>query len=214
MPDYDAILIPGGGVREAGMLPTWVQRRLDRAIELFDNQFIVTLSAGSTHRPPPLDPAGFPILESIASSKYLIDRGIPPHAILPETCSYDTIGNAFFSRVSHAEPRGFRRLLVITSDFHAPRTEAAFTWIYSLKPAPFPYELALESVADPRMDQSVLRARRERERRSLAKLQSLSLHITDLAALHAWLFTQHRAYRAAREGFQTVVESGLILQSY
>jgi|SRR6516162_1561591 hypothetical protein len=167
MAEYDAIVIPGGGVRENGVLPTWVERRLDRAIELHKGQFILTLSAGTTHRPPPLDSSGFPFFESIAAAKYLIDRGVPPDAILPETCSYDTIGNAFFSRVIHAEPRELRRLLVITSDFHVARTESVFNWIYSLKPIPFSFELTFEAVSDPSMDESVLRDRRERERLSL-----------------------------------------------
>src|SRR5258708_3806457 len=33
MQDSDAILIPGGGVREGGALPSWVERRLDRSVQ-------------------------------------------------------------------------------------------------------------------------------------------------------------------------------------
>src|ERR1700682_5838027 len=134
MQDYDAILIPGGGVREGGLLPSWVLRRLDRAVQLRRDAYIETLSAGTTHRPPPLDEGGFPIFESVAAARYLIGAGIPPEHILTETHSYDTVGNAFFSRVLHVDLRGFRRLLVITSDFHLARTQAAFNWIYGLEP--------------------------------------------------------------------------------
>jgi len=93
-----------------------------------------------------------------------MDAGIPPEQILTETHSYDTIGNAFFSRVLHVDPLGLRRLLIITSDFHLPRTEAAFRWVYGLEPAASPYDLHFEGVADPGMDPEVLRERESRER--------------------------------------------------
>ncbi len=130
--EYDAILIPGGGVRAGGELPVWVTRRLDRALERAGNAWLVPLSAGTPHRPPPLDDCGFPILEARAGADYLAARGAAPERILIEAASYDTIGNAYFSRVVHAIPRGFRRALVVTSEFHMPRTEAVFRWVYGL----------------------------------------------------------------------------------
>jgi hypothetical protein len=66
---YDAILIPGGGVREGGLLPSWVRCRLDRALELHRGEFVIALSAGTPHRPPPLDDNGFPIFESVAAAR-------------------------------------------------------------------------------------------------------------------------------------------------
>jgi uncharacterized SAM-binding protein YcdF (DUF218 family) len=106
---YDAILIPGGGVREGGLLPSWVRRRLDRALELHRGEFVIALNAGTPHRPPPLDGNGFPIFESVAAARYLISAGILQELILTETHSYDTIGNAYFSRVIHADPQRLRR---------------------------------------------------------------------------------------------------------
>jgi uncharacterized SAM-binding protein YcdF (DUF218 family) len=111
MPGYDAILVPGGGVREGGLLPSWVRRRLDLAVQVRDASYIVTLSAGTTHRPPPVDTSGYPIFESVAAARYLIAAGVPPDRVLAEAHSYDTIGNAFFSRVVHVDPQGMRNLL-------------------------------------------------------------------------------------------------------
>ena len=54
--------------------------------------------------------------------------------ILAETCSYDTIGNAFFARTVHTDPRGLRRLLIVNSKFHMPRTEAIFRWVFGAAP--------------------------------------------------------------------------------
>src|SRR5262249_7515805 len=154
------------------------------AVQVGVEHYFITLSAGTTHRPPPLDKNSFPIFESVAAARYLIDAGIPPGQILTETHSYDTIGNAFFSRVIHIDPQRLRRLLVITSDFHLPRTQAVFDWIYGLEPRTLEYELQFESVSDPRIDKKTLHDREEKERRSLAGLADLTKRITTLPDFH------------------------------
>jgi uncharacterized SAM-binding protein YcdF (DUF218 family) len=214
MPSYDAILVPGGGVREGGLLPSWVRRRLDLAVQVREGSYIVTLSAGTTHRPPPLSAGGYPIFESIAAARYLIAAGVPPHRVLAETHSYDTIGNAFFSRVVHVDPLGMRSLLVITSDFHLPRTQFVFNWIYGLKPEELPYEIDFRGVADPEMDPSVLRERVEKERKSLQVLAPFTQRLTTMKDFHRWLFAEHDAYNATRKGFGDRKDLGEALESY
>jgi hypothetical protein len=194
MANYEAIIVAGGGVRAGGELPAYVRRRLDRAIEVQGDAMLITASAGTVHRPPPLDADGFPIFESVAAGRYLIARGVDPHTILPETCSYDTIGNAYFARTIHVEPRGFRRLLVITSAFHMPRTEAIFRWVFGLDAPPGGYELDFESVSDEDIPSDVLADRIERERASLDRLPATIARIGSMRALNEWLYTEHAAY--------------------
>jgi len=182
-------------------LPSWVRRRLDRALELQRGEYLVTLSAGTPHRPPPLDENNFPIFESAAGARYLIEAGIPPSQVLMETSSLDTIGNAFFSRVIHVQPRGWRRVLVITSDFHLERVQAAFTWVYGLTPHPIESGVYYEAVSDPEMDPALLSARIRKEREARDELAPLTVRITTMQDLHRWLFTEHRAYSAPSTGF-------------
>lgn len=210
----DAILIPGGGVRDQGILPTWAQRRLDRAIALYSGQYIVALSAGTTHRPPPIDAHGFPIYESVVAAKYLIAAGVPADRILTEIHSYDTIGNAYFARAIHTDPQGLRRLHIITSDFHLPRTQAIFEWVYGLDSKPQPYELSFEGVADSDMPPALFAERQHREHQSLQELKRLTPTIESLQALHRWLFTEHAAYSATREAFHEAPVAPLTRQSY
>jgi uncharacterized SAM-binding protein YcdF (DUF218 family) len=54
---------------------------------------------------------------------------LPP---LQEVSSFDTVGNAYFSLMIHVVPAGWRRLAVVTSDFHMPRSRALFADIYSM----------------------------------------------------------------------------------
>jgi len=39
------------------------------------------------------------------------------------TPAWDTIGNAWFTRVMHTDMTDTRKLLVVTSDFHLPRSQ-------------------------------------------------------------------------------------------
>ena len=214
MQNCDAILILGNGLREGGVLPSWVRRHLDRAIQLHKGEYVIALSAGTTHRPPPLDTSGFPIFESVAAAGYLMERGIPPDRILAETHSYDTIGNAFFSRVIHVEPRQMRRLLVIASDFHVARAEAVFRWVYGLEPRLVPYEVRFEAGSDRGMDAAVLQARQKRELERRDALADIAERITTMRDFHRWLFTEHDAYNAARGGFAAGRVTGSTLESY
>ncbi|MEM7067203.1 MAG: YdcF family protein, partial [Cyanobacteria bacterium P01_B01_bin.77] len=191
---YDAILIPGGGVRERGELPLWTQRRLNHAIENHQDAYLIPLSAGTTHKPPPLDAQGYPIFESVAAANYLIQRGVNSTTILVDTTSYDTIGNVFFSRVIHIEPLQLKRLLVVTSEFHMPRTKAIFEWIYRLEGLPQDHQISYETVSDDGIDKAVLEARQQREEKSLKTLLETAGKIHSLRDFHQWLFRDHGAY--------------------
>lgn len=211
MPNYDAILIPGGGLQSDGTPVAWAQNRLDRAIALYQGEFLIPLSAGTPHKPPPLDSEGYPILESVAGARYLLEHGIDARKVLVETCSFDTIGNAYFSRVMHVAPRQFRRLLTITSAFHMPRTQAVFRWVYGLPGLPGDSVLSFDAVPDTGIPSAALEARRRKESARLEALPALQSRIRNLAELHHWLFTEHTAYAAAA---QPVKARGSIVDTY
>lgn len=171
--------------------------RFDRAIEVAGDAWFVPLSAGTPYRPPPVDERGFPIFEARAGAAYLVARGVDPGRILLEESSYDTLGNAFFSLVLHAIPRGFGRVLVITSEFHMPRVESVFRWVYGLGAPQCAVEF--DAVPDAGMDAEALRARAEKERASLAMFESLRARVATFEELHRFLFTEHGVYSAVRK---------------
>ncbi|MEM1310275.1 MAG: YdcF family protein [Cyanobacteria bacterium P01_H01_bin.153] len=199
MTQIDAVLIPGGGLLPTGALVPWVQARLEQAIALHPRpRFFIPLSAGTTHKPPPLDEAGFPIAESMAAAQYLLARGIQGAHILPETISLDTIGNAYFARVQHVEPLQLQRLHVVTSDFHFQRTQAIFAWVFGLFPHARKFHLTFEAVPNVGLTAAALQARIEREQKSLAQVQNLRSQLSTLSALHQWLYAEHAAYAIAK----------------
>jgi hypothetical protein len=192
MAEFDAILIPGGGLTASGELVPFVRARLDRALA-YSAQFYIPLSAGTPHLPPPLDRRGYPIFEAIPAARYLHERGISRERIVPETASYDTIGNAFFSRALHTDPLSLRRLLIVDSEFHMPRTEAIFRWIFGATPDR-DYELSFESTVNLGLSAQSLALRAEREQKSVAAVCDLAARISAFADLHRWMYSRHRAY--------------------
>lgn len=214
MSSYDAVLVPGGGVRDGEHLPPWVERRLDLAARVAEGAWVIPLSAGTPHRPPPLDAGGFPIFESAAATRYLLRLGVAPERILIETHSYDTIGNAYFSRALHVDPARMRRLLVVTSEFHLPRTQRVFEWIYGLTPRTSAYELEYQGVSDEGMDPAILAARQGKEAEALELVNGLAQRLTTMREFHRWLFTHHKAYHSTREAFTQTTLGDEVLRSY
>jgi hypothetical protein len=194
---YDAILVLGGGLRKNGELPEHAKRRLDLALQRQSGEPLVALSAATAHFPAVLDGDGRPLFESTAGARYLIERGIDPRRVFCESTAYDTIGNGYFSRVQIVEPMGWRRLLVITSEFHVARTESIFRWIYSLD-APGRFTLEFAASSNDGLSDAALSARRLHEEASLSVVEELRKRLTSLRAVAGWLFTEHGQYQAVR----------------
>lgn len=87
-------------------------------------------------------------------------------------------------------------MLIITSEFHLPRVEAVFRWVYGLNDGAFALEF--ESTPDAGIEPDALRARVSKEQAGLAAFVRIRERIATLAALHDFLFTEHGVYRAAR----------------
>ena len=119
---------------------------------------------------------------------------------------YDTIGNAFYARVSHTDWNGWRRLLIITNQFHMNRTKAIFDWIFGIPPPQQgninnkdqPYQLYYLASADVGLSTEALQARQEREQASLANVRGYAAMYTTLPAVYQMLTTQHGLYTASK----------------
>ncbi len=112
---WDAIVVPGCGVRHDGQAGGALHRRTARATELFfaglAPQLILT---GGIGRYPPA--------EAIAAAQVATTLGVPEPAILLETSSHTTAENAEFS----ARQSDARRVIVVTDRYHVLRCRHLF----------------------------------------------------------------------------------------
>lgn len=177
------------------------------------------LSGGGTpHKPPVLDAEGFVIHESTMLARHLVQRGVDPYRILKESASYDTVGNAYFTLTTHTIPAKWKRMAIVTSNFHMPRAKTLFTDIFSLAADDISsqfifltswrgcvlvmFRILLEffgasdsSVLSPK----TLAARQEREALSLKQWKEKSKELKTLEAFHKWLHETHQCYAVQRQ---------------
>ncbi len=215
--ELDAILVLGGGVPSSPKdPPTYVKRRCDVVAKLM-NAFqeqnsgsipaVLCLSAGTAHLPQYITPHnGLPLWESTASAAYLMQHPtypVPEKYMFVETTSYDTISNAFFTRSSFTDINGWRRLLIVTNEFHIHRTKAIFDWIFSVpvtKGGPSTnYELFYLSCNNVGLSNEAVEARRSHERRGEANVVgNLARQYTNLNSVLGFLTTNHDFYAAKK----------------
>lgn len=205
----DAIMILGGGLNDNGSLPEWVQRRLDTGSGLYQHYGarcpIVCLGGGTPHKPDVLQASGHVLHEATACAAYLMGRDVPASHILKEVSSYDTVGNAYFSCAIHAIPAGWRRIAVVTSNFHTPRTEAVFEDVYalagdSLYGDSHRFELSFFAASDDGVfPPEVLQARAAKEAASTASWRSKRSEWQSFTDFHRWLHDDHLCYAVAKQ---------------
>jgi len=189
---YDLIIVLGGGVKKNGELPSWVQRRLDRAYELYSegtsNRIIVAGKGIESN-----------VIEANAMFQHLLDKGIPPIHLLKEPLSIDTLQNAFFSKVIHVDPMKMKKLLVITSEFHAERAASLFDWIFGDG-----YQIECETVSDEDIPEEALKQRKLLEKQLLAfyvKHLYTSIPAGDVEAIHSFIFNPEEEHAQAYAAF-------------
>jgi len=202
---FDAILVLGGGAPPAHdvQLP-FVAERCKAAAAIWraaegPKPKILTLSAGTAHVPQLLDARGSVVFEATASAAVIIGAGVDEKDVFVETTSFDTIGNAYFSRTDHCSLAGWRRLLVITSDFHLARTRAIFEWVYSAAGAEptGAFELSFLGTKDAGLTEPEVAARTAREEASARNIRlSLAPGHRTLASVRAFLTSRHDLYSA------------------
>lgn len=124
---YDAIIVLAGGIKPNGELSATSKERMDAGINAFKEKLSEKLVFSGcwsfllTYVPP--------ITESEAMKNYAILRGVQTNQIFKEEKSKDTLGNAYFVKTEILIPNNWKNILVVTSDFHIPRTKYIFDHI-------------------------------------------------------------------------------------
>lgn len=197
--DIDCIFVLAGGLDNKGGIHEWVIRRLNLAYDIYinhpnkDNIKIICLGGGTYHKPPILNDNNYVIHESTACTEYLIKLGIKSTSLYKEWSSYDTIANGYFAYTNYINTLKLKNIMVITSEFHMPRSRVIFNWINKLSNED--YNLYYESASDKDLPKDIINIRVEREKTSLFNLISnVFPKINNLNDFTRWFYEEHKAY--------------------
>lgn len=122
MKTYDAIIVLGGGIQDDWTLAPSIKARINLAKYYYDrqqSQRIIMSGKWSEYRKKHVPP----VTEATLMSEYAQSLGLPPKAILKEEQSHNTKENIFYTKQTFLKPHKWRRLLIVTSDFHITRTK-------------------------------------------------------------------------------------------
>lgn len=196
-----AIIILSGGLNNNGRLPPFAKNRIEKAIKLKTKRdFIITATRTTVYKAPPRDKNGYPMDDATVYANELFKRGIKREHIRIENCSLETLGSAYFLRILHIEPLEIKKIIVITSSFHMPRTKCIFDWIFSLpktETKTYSKKKTLISYVETKnigINRNDLNKRITKENKGIEKINELKSRICDLSDFNRWLFSKHAAY--------------------
>jgi len=196
-PEYDILIVLGGGVDPQGNLRPFMEEKLDRAAELYKSNLtdFLVMSGGISRS---LDEKNYSTSEAAAMKRYLVDNGeAPEHDVLTEGESKNTIGNAYYTRVIHADhmypgrdPEYAKNILVLTGKTHMPRALETFKWVYGPD-----YEITPEDVSDDHIDDEkgieAIIARQEKLLNWQREQLFQKIKPGDLVRIHSFLTNPH-----------------------
>lgn len=125
---FDVIVVLAGGITSMGTLPQSVMDRVHVAKKMYQHNAASKIlmsgrwSSHWEHFPPSITEAGL-------MREYAISLGIPKKSIHIEEHSQNTFENALYVTKLFLEPNNWKKVLIITSDFHIPRATRIFTKI-------------------------------------------------------------------------------------
>ena len=184
----NAIIILGGGINRDGTLWQITINRLEKGIELFkkgaSENIVVSGKYGFMEDYIPI------ITEAKAMCRYLEKKAIPKEKIILEEESKDTLGNAFFTKTNILEPRKWQTIIVITSEFHIPRTKYIFKKILGEK-YKINFVKASSGFSDHKLRELIIK---EQKLLNLIKQWLDKIPDGDDKSIEKFLYTKHPAY--------------------
>lgn len=117
MDEIGAIIVLGAEVHADGSPSVQLAWRLDKAVEAWNREHIPIVVCGSQagHEPEP---------EAFTMKRYLVERGIDADMIYTEPDSFNTRENLENAKAMLDSVGYDGKVLIVTSDYHAPRALA------------------------------------------------------------------------------------------
>lgn len=189
MTQKDVIIILGHSVSPDGSLPDIPKLRVQKGVELFKEGLAEYIIVSGGH---PFAIKDVPSRsESAAMKEYAVAQGIPTDKVLEEKESKDTLGNIYFCKISFLDPNNWKNIIVVTSDYHIPRTRYIFEKVLGK-------EYTVDYIpAESNLTEEQLKNRITKEAGKIESLKKWyeSIEPGDIKAIKELMYTVHPAYK-------------------
>jgi uncharacterized SAM-binding protein YcdF (DUF218 family) len=199
---YDTAVAMDNTINPDGTLIDDGRARFDKAILLYKKEIARTLTSPGTFDSIDINAATFTHAE--AGKRYAISQGVPESKIYKEetplnygTKMSDTIGCAFFIKRTLAIPKNWGSLVVVSSDYHIPRVEEIFRFLYGKG-----FNLAFEKASTDHIDNDQIRRQRSGEAERISKFKEFFRGIPkgDDILIMERLLEGHPLYNKTKKG--------------
>jgi uncharacterized SAM-binding protein YcdF (DUF218 family) len=184
-PFYDCVLTLGFLITPAGALTQTLECRVLQAVKRYKagHTTKIVMSGGRVDSEPRT--------AAEAMRKYASNQGIPQSDIIEQSDALDTVGEAVFARLLLPRPLLGRRMLVVTSKFHADRAGAIFRFVFGPQ-----FCVEIDRVPNGPASET---ASADREKKSLQRFQQLFSGIAagDASAILDRFWQGHMLYQDA-----------------
>lgn len=179
--EFDCIIALANEMDHEGNLNVESVARIKLASELFfDRPSTTLITCGWNYR------KDSKLFIGEVMKDYAVKLGVPSEKIIAELNSRDTVGDAFFTKFNIVKNRGWKNLLVVTSDYHVNRTSTIFNFIYGA-------EYTIKVIGAPGFDSH---DKQLSENKSLEAFHQTFQNVTagDDVKIYERLSTQHPFY--------------------
>lgn len=122
----DAVIVLANQMDINGILNNESKARAVMAVKIFNEKSAKCLvTCGWAYR----DDTNIKIADAFKS--FIVDElGISSDQVVTELSSRDTVGDAFFTKINLALSSSWKRICIVTSNYHVARTQEIFNFIY------------------------------------------------------------------------------------
>jgi uncharacterized SAM-binding protein YcdF (DUF218 family) len=178
--NFDCIIVLANEMDIEGNLNAESLARITLGCDQYFKRPVTMITCGWDYR------KDSPLFIGAVLKDYAVKLGVPADKILAELNSRDTVGDAFFTKNSYVKSRGWKNLLVVTTDYHVNRTSRIFNFIYGP-------DYVIEVIGAPGFDNA---DKQHAERKSLEAFERTFENVSagDDRAIYARLSTRHPFY--------------------
>ncbi len=197
--EYDCAIVLAHDLNKDNTLEKQTKNRVKLSIEQYKVGRVGKLIMSGGHKDLGV---GYGVSEAEVMIKYAAERGVKPTDLIGEDVSLESVGELIFCKLGVIDPRRFRKILVISNNYHLVRLGQIARIVFDAN-----YSVDFAGVKDD-FDEEQVRTVNEKERKSIETFLRTFGQIKpgDSNVFLETLLREHEVYNKNPEEFRKRLE--------